>query len=149
MKKIVSALVTIASLIATPAAAGPDRISLLMGSKHAGAERHFEEFNPGIFATWEDRGAFDLSAGIFRNSFGKTSVAATAALPFYERGEFQASVFGGVAIYPGDGDEFLVHAGDLVPMGGLQARYRNVFVQIMPADNMTVIAAGVTMELGR
>ena len=58
-------------------------------------------------------------------------------------------MFGGLAIYPGDGDEFLVHAGDLVPMGGLQVRYRNIFVQIMPADNMTVIAAGVTMKLGR
>lgn len=141
--------IIIAALIAatSQASAGPDRLSLLIGSKHVGAERDFNEKNPGIFATWENRGAFDLSLGVYKNSFSHTSIAATAALPFYEKGEFQASVFGGLALYPGDGDEFMIHAGDVVPLGGLQVRYRNAFLQAMPAGDMTVISAGITVPL--
>lgn len=147
MKTIVIIAAILSAAIGTQASAGPDRLSLLVGSKHVGAEREFNEQNPGLFATWENRGAFDLSLGVYENSFSNVSIAATAALPVYEKGEFQASVFGGLALYPGDGDEFLVHAGDVVPLGGLQVRYRNVFVQAMPAGDMTVVAAGLTIPL--
>lgn len=134
--------------LSTPVAADPDRLSVLFGSAHPGARFDYEAANPGLFLTWEDRAlGLDYSIGVFRNSFGGASIAGTAALPLFERGEFQASVFGGVALYPGYGDHFAVHAGDLVPMAGLQARYRDGFVQIMPGKDMAVISLGLTFPL--
>lgn len=149
MKNQILAIAAIAVILSGPAQAGPDRLSLLVGSRHLGADRHFEESNPGLFLTWEDRHGVDLTVGAFRNSFGGTSVAATAAMPVFEHGGAQVSLFGGLAVYPGDGDQFEFHAGDIVPIGGLQARVGNMFLQALPAGGMTVIAAGVTMPLHR
>lgn len=150
--KIAAATLAISTLFAIPAAAGPDRISVLLASKHVGTDRHFEETNPGVFATWEDRTlGLDYSVGVYRNSFGNVSVATTAALPLFETERVQISVFAGAAIYPGDGDEFLYHAGDLVPMGGLQLRTGPLFVQVMPGGGNpdAIVAAGLTFPLGQ
>lgn len=132
-------------LLACPANAGPDRISFMLGSSHVGAMMSYEEINPGVFATWEDRAlGLDYSLGIYRNSFGRASVAATAALPLVKKPRFQADVFAGVALYPGNGKDFAYHAGDVVPIAGLQARLGNGYIQIMPGDGMTVVAFGLT-----
>lgn len=143
-------LATIMAL-AGAAEAEPDRISVLLGSQHPGANVTFEQVNPGIFLTWEDRGSLglDYSLGLYRNSYGRVSVAGTAALPIIERGAFQAALFGGLAVYPGDGDQFAVHAGDVVPIAGVQARLGDGFVQIMPGDGMAVVAFGLTFEAAR
>lgn len=140
----------LAAAVLAPVSAGadPDRLSILLGAQHPGAERSFEQSNPGIFFTWEDRAlGLDYSIGAYRNSFGRASVAATAALPVIERGQFQASVFAGLALYPGNGDEFALHAGDVVPIAGLQARLGHGFVQVMPGDGMAIISFGLTFPL--
>lgn len=138
------------SIFATSAIAEPDRVSILLGSKHIG-QSGFEEVNPGIIVTWEDRAwGLDYSLGAYRNSFGKGSVVATAALPIKTWKDGQLSAFGGLALYPGNGDNFLVHAGDVVPIGGLQIRHKNVFGMLMPGDSKdlkAILAFGVTFKL--
>ena len=138
-------IAVILAALATPAAADPDRLSILLGSAHPGADRAFEQVNPGVFLTWEDRAlGLDYSVGAYRNSFGRASIAATAALPVVEQGRFQLALFGGLALYPGNGDDFLYHAGDIVPIAGIQARLGHGFVQVMPGDGMAVVAFGLT-----
>lgn len=135
-------------LFATPVQARPDRISILLGSKHIGAIYAFEETNPGIFLTWEERFLkLDYSLGIYRNSFADISVAATAAFPIFERQETQLSVFAGLALYPETGDAFAVHYGDIVPIAGIQGRHQNMFLQIMPGSDMAIVAFGITFEI--
>ncbi len=148
MIRIAALALPIALLLAPPVAADPDRLSVLLGSQHPGAKRSYEQINPGLFLTWEDRAlGLDYSVGLFRNSYGRGSVAATAALPVIERGRFQAALFGGLAVYPGNGDNFALHAGDLVPIAGVQARLGPGFVQVMPGEDMAVVAFGMTLPL--
>ncbi len=54
-------------LFATALEAGPDRFSILLGSKHIGGTG-FNEVNPGFFVTWE-RERSSLSVGAFMNSY--------------------------------------------------------------------------------
>ena len=144
-------MIRIAALLAalaTPVVADPDRVSVLLGSAHPGADRTFEQVNPGVFLTWEDRAlGLDYSVGAYRNSYGRASIAATAALPVIDRGQFQLALFGGLALYPGNGADFAVHAGDVVPIAGLQARLGHGFVQVMPGDGMAVAAFGLTFPI--
>lgn len=131
--------------------AGPDRVSLLLGSHHVDAKYDFNERNPGVFLTWE-RSRVDWTVGVYDNSFGKPSVAVTAALPVtqWERGE--VSLFAGLALYPGDGRYFAVHAGDVVPIGGLQVRHGNVFMQVIPSDGVitdAIVSFGLTFQIGQ
>ena len=139
-------------LLTAPAHADPDRLSLLIGSAHVGGVG-FDGRNPGIFATWEDRAlGLDYSLGAYRNSYGRASVVATAALPVIDWRDGALSVFAGAAFYPGDGRRFAVHLGDVVPIGGVQIRHHNMFLQIMPSDGAAVdavIAGGITWEIGQ
>lgn len=131
------------------AQSGPDRLSVLMGSHHEGGWG-FETRTPGVFLTWEDIEGLDFSLGVYRNSYGRGSVAATAALPIRRWAFGEASVFLGAAWYPKDGRTFRVSLGDLVPVGGVQFRHRNWFWQIMPSDGQPVRAifsVGLTFEL--
>lgn len=140
----------IMAALAAPAHAGPDRVSILLGSHHVDPKMEFNERNLGMFATWE-RGQVDYSVGAYRNSFNKTSVAATVGYRFAEGGDWSLSAFVGAAHYPEDGRNFSVSAGDVVPIGGLQARYKNTFVSIMPSDGKStdaVVSFGLTFELG-
>ncbi len=143
----------IAASLAGPATAGPDRLSFLIGSEHIGATRPFEEVNPGVFVTWTNllwRGNLDLTAGAFRNSYGDGSLAVTTAYPFVRTENWGLEVFGGLAWYPGNGNQFSHSAGDVVPLAGLQARYRNVFVQAIPSGGNSVDAVmsfGLTFAL--
>jgi hypothetical protein len=111
-------------------AAAQDRISVTLGSHHTDDSYEWEEVNPGLFLTWE--GKVDLSAGTFLNSFGGPSIAATAYVPVVEWQGGECGGFLGAAWYPGYGEEFLIRAGDVVPMGGIQCRAGNVFAQVMP-----------------
>lgn len=137
------------ALMPAMACAAPDRISVLLGSNHIGAKIPFEQVNPGVFLTWE-RAHVDWTVGAYRNSFGKMSASLTAALPLARWHNGELSAFAGAALYPGDGYTFAVHAGDLVPIGGLQVRQGRVFMQVIPSDGRTVdaiVTFGLTFPL--
>lgn len=142
------------AIFALPAQAGPDRLSFLLGSHHVDAASEFEEVNPGVFLTWEDaamNGTLDLTAGVFRNSYDRGAAAVTLAFPVWETGAWQVDLFAGLAWYPEDGRRFRVSAGDVVPLGGLQVRWRNLFVQAIPQDGVEadlVLSFGVSFPLG-
>lgn len=145
-----NALILSLSLLATPAISDPDRVSVLIGSYHAGAPGQFNETNPGLFLTWETD-TLDYSVGVYHNSYGRTSVAATASIPVWSWDNGETSLFGGVAYYPVDGRRFAVHlGGDIVPLRGLQVRHGNLFGQIVPMDGQPVdilYTFGVTFAL--
>jgi len=145
------AALILAALIAfcAPAHADPDRLSILLGSAHVGGDG-FDGRNPGIALTWEDVGDFDLSVAAYRNSYGRGSLAVTAALPVIRWADGEAALFLGAALYPEDGRRFRFHVGDVVPVGGVQLRHRNLFLQIMPGDGRAmdaVVAGGVTFSI--
>ena len=133
------------ALTATPVLATPDRVSILLGSNHVGSTERFEEVNPGIFLTWDW-----LTVGAYRNSYGKVSVAVTGALPLLAWDTGELSAFAGAALYPGDGRHFAVSAGDVVPVGGLQLRQGNMFMQVIPSDGKVVdaiVSFGMTFDV--
>ena len=141
----------LATLLPVTAMAGPDRVSVLLGSEHFGATRDFQEFNPGVFLTWEQQ-TIDYTIGAFYNSYEGVSALAAVGYDFEIAPEFEIGAFLGLAHYPGEGDQFDVSVGDVVPIGGLQARYRNVFAQFIPADGASVdslLTFGLTFELNQ
>lgn len=133
-------------LAAAQAEAGPDRFSILLGSKHIGASG-FNEVNPGVFATWE-RGKVGYSIGAFVNSYEKGAVSATAHVPFKTWDGGMIGGFGGLAWYPDDGRRIETHiGGDIIAMGGLELRHKHVFVQYLPVidrNSKGVLSFGVT-----
>lgn len=137
----------------TAADAGPDQISILLGSHHVGATRDFEEFNPGVILTWREllwQNRLDVGIGAFRNSYGDASVVVTSAYPLVRNQTWGLDLFAALATYPGEGDQFSHSIGDVVPIAGLQARYRNVFVQAIPGGGRSVDAVvtyGLTFAL--
>lgn len=138
------AAVSLAAQLATalPAQAGPDSVSLLLGSHHVGASG-FEEVNPGVFVNWHGvafDGRVDLGFGAFRNSYGRGSVAVTAGLPMIREPEWGLDLFSALAWYPENGDQFNLAVGDIVPIVGVQARWRNAFVQAIPGGGGDVDA---------
>lgn len=135
------------------ALAGPDQVSILLGSEHIGATRSFEEFNPGVVLTWKQalwKNRLDIGVGAFRNSYGGGSVVITTAYPLIRNENWGLDLFAALATYPGNGDQFRVSWGDVVPIGGLQARYRNLFIQAIPGGGSSVDATlsyGLTFSL--
>ena len=140
-----------AALCATPAAAGPDRFSVLLGSKHLGASG-FNEINPGLFATWE-RGRIGYSLGAYLNSYDRGSLAAVAHLPVFQWNNGGMSAFGGLAWYPKDGHRFETHiGGDIVGIGGVEFRQGNVFMQVLPmvtGGAKGLVTFGLTWDVGQ
>ena len=139
------------ALLPTATMAGPDRISILLGSEHFGATREFQEFNPGIFLTWEER-ILNYSVGAYYNSYEDISALAAVGYDYEITPAFEIGVFAGLAHYPGEGDQFRVSAGDIVPIFGVQSRYGNVFTQWIPADGDSVdslLTFGLTFELSK
>ncbi|WP_272006358.1 hypothetical protein [Roseovarius sp. ZX-A-9] len=135
----VAGVMLMAALWAGLPANAQDRVSILLGSHHVNAPSSYEEFNPGAFLTWEQE-RFDWTVGGFRNSYGKGAVAAMVGMPIYERGVAQIALTGGLALYPGDGSRFDVHAGDVIPLAGVRARYGNAFMQVFPGDGSSMDA---------
>ena len=135
MMLILTILVMLAIILTflNPAHAEPQRISLLVGSHHT-VEGDFNEDNLGLFVSWDN-----VSVGAYKNSFSKTSVAATYDWHLNDH----VSLFAGAAYYPGNGENFLIHAGDIIPVVGARVIYGNVFVQAMPE----VISFGLTWEV--
>lgn len=145
---LLSLTLIFASLLPTGAFAGPDRLSVLLGSEHNGATRDFQEFNPGLFLTWERR--FNYSVGVYYNSYEDISPLVSVGYDWEVAPQLDLGAFFAVAVYPGEGDQFRTSVGDVVPFVGLQARYRNFFVQFIPADGDSVdslFTFGLTFEL--
>lgn len=94
---------------------------------------------------------FDV--GAFYNSYEKISLSAFAAVPLYRTEDVSIDLFGDLAWYPGTGLTFPVtSADDVIPTAGLQGRYNNLFVQIIPSDGVAadvIITAGVTYAVDR
>lgn len=137
-------------LSANPVLAGPDRISVLMGSHHANPGQSFEEFNPGVFLEWRSGGRHSYSVGAYRNSYGRGTVAAGVNYPILQRGAFQADIFAGAAHYPREGRTFAISAGDVVPMLGLRLRYRALYLLTLPGDGKVadfVVGYGLSFPL--
>lgn len=147
--KLVLALLGV--LFACAAQAGPDRISLLIGSHQVNSSYGFEEVNPGVFATWENP-HLHWTVGAYRNSYGRASISATVALPVVRWREGEVSLFAGAALYRKDGRNFALHWGDVVPIGGVQLRHRNLFMQVIPLDGNladAVVSVGVTFPINK
>lgn len=142
-------LALIAAFVAPSAAlAGPDRVAILLGSEHVNATIDFQEFNPGVFLIWE--GKYDFGVGVFYNSYEDVSVSVSTAYNFIKNEQFNFGVFGALAVYPGEGDRFDHSIGDIIPIVGLQARYGNVFTQLIPGGGQStdaVLTFGLTFSL--
>lgn len=141
--------IVVAVLLPSVALAGPDRASILLGTEHFDAAEDFREFNPGLFLTWEEE-TFDYSVGVFQNSYSNVSPLISIAYNIEVAPEFEVGAFAALALYPGEGDRFSLAVGDVVPLIGLQTRYRNFFAQLIPSDGDTadaVLAVGLTFAL--
>ena len=154
ISRILTCATVVAALFASQtASAGPDQVSILLGSEHVGATRSFEEVNPGVFLTWTEaalQNRADISVGVFRNSYGDGSLAVSMAWPLYRQQNVSLDLFGAIAWYPGNGDQFRHAIGDIVPIGGIQGRFGNVFFQAIPAGGDGVDATltfGLTFPL--
>lgn len=140
-----------AILAATPAMADPDKVYVLLGSHHTNMQPGYEPFvetNPGLMVLFE-RDNFDMVVGGYQNSFGKMSASVAAQKTLLKGRNAQLSAFAGVALYPGNGDNFLIHAGDLVPIIGLTVEVGPVFATILPGDGKShsaVVAYGLKVE---
>lgn len=137
----------VAVTLATVASA--DRISFSFASHHAGPCDCFNEINPGVFYTFEDRGMFDYTVGTAKNSYGGPGFYATAEYDFWEFENGEMSVFGGLVYYPGFGKFIPEILPDVAPIGGLQLRVGNVWAQAIPvgtADVDYVLTGGITFD---
>lgn len=140
------------SLLPLQSWADPDSVAVLLGSYHVNGSG-FEEFNPGVFVNWHGAafgGRVDLGFGGFRNSYDGFSAAVTSAYPLVRTQDWGLDLFAALAWYPGDGARFAHAIGDFVPIAGLQMRYRQVFVQAIPAGGDSVDATlsyGLVFEL--
>lgn len=125
-----------------------DSVYVLLASKHVGASYDFNEVNPGIFIEW-DGPHINKAVGVYKNSFGDVSTAALVSVPILQGSNWSVGLFGGVAYYPGTGDAFAYHYGDVVPIGGLQASVGSIIVQAMPggADMDAVLSVALRVPL--
>lgn len=131
MRKLVSTIVMFFLLGGAAAQAGPDRFSVLLGSRHVSASG-FNEVNPGLFATWEGK-RFGYTLGAFVNSYERGAVSATLHKPFWSWEGGALGGFSGLAWYPEDGRRIDTHlGGDIIAIGGIQLRHERVFVQFLP-----------------
>lgn len=131
------------------AQADPDRVSILLGSHHINAKRDFQEINPGVILTWE-RQRLGYSVGTYYNSYKDISVLGAVSYGVELAPELELGVFGGLAWYPGEGGQFDHSIGDAVPLAGVQTRYRNAFVQVIPAGGNALdglVTFGLTFGL--
>lgn len=143
-------MILLVLLLPGGALAGPDRLSLLLGSHHVNATETFEEVNPGLFLDWVRPDGLTLTAGVYRNSYGRTSVAAMVGREVWRSGAAGLEVFGGLAHYPVDGPKSPVAVGDVVPLAGLRFQHRDIVIIALPGDGAAtdlVLGFGLTLPL--
>ncbi|KJZ20228.1 hypothetical protein [Loktanella sp. S4079] len=135
----------IALLSASPVIAGgcrplqPDGVAVLLGSHHIQAQQDFNEFNPGVFLSW-DCDIANPRVGVHRNSMSEisTSISFTSDFLKLSKAGFDLHPFFGFAHYPGSGDEVPINVGksDIIPIVGLELTHEAVpaFIQYLPGD---------------
>lgn len=117
----------------------PDSASILIGSRHIGAEIDLNEDNLGLFVGWECHGA-TAKLGTYDNSFDKQSWALSLSSEYttLSAGGFNAALIGGVAHYPDTGRHEVtsINGSDVVMMGGIEFNHdaTPLTVQIYPLD---------------
>ncbi|WP_106743901.1 hypothetical protein [Yoonia maritima] len=117
----------------------PDGIAVLLGSHHVNAQQDFDEFNPGIFVSWNCDIA-SIRLGVHRNSFSNIATSATFTSDFISlsAGGFHVHPFVGIAHYPQTGSDTPISVGgsDIIGIGGLEFTHDKipVFVQYLPGD---------------
>ncbi len=155
-----------ALLIAAPAAAPaqdwrPDRAYVSLGSHHAGLDaadfgrNRWNEVNPGLILAWEDRFlGLNYAAGGFVNSFGDLSPFLGVSRFWQVSEDLSVGPFAALSDYGRNSKFFETRLGSsgVVVLGGVQANYRNVFVQVQPTGRTgggvgAVLAAGLTFGL--
>lgn len=143
------------SILATMASgqdAYPDRAYIPIGSSHAAldAEKYgtedFEEFNPGLVLSWEDRLFYlDYGAGVFRNSYGNTALTAMVQKSWDVSDDVTVALNVQFSDY-GDNARFLpIDISDRVGViPAAMVRYKNVFLQLQGP----VAVVGATFPIG-
>lgn len=129
-------------------------VAFNLGSKHVGAARHFDEFNPGIgigFTLPVDARGSEVGAemGQYHNSVGGNSVYGTGSLdtPVTDlgaRAQLRLGAFAGLAHYANARTKFsgggVPMIGDWVVVGGAQATIRiddtyDIRARVLPAGS--------------
>lgn len=113
----------------------------------------FNEFNPGLFLSWNDAIApsVDLTLGIYLNSYSRISTSITGHWHPIKGDQWSIGLFAGVAHYPIDGRRMTVHlGGDLLPILGIEIIAGNSFFQLIPqGSGASVISAGTTWKISK
>lgn len=143
--------------------AKPDRLYVPLASHHVNVDppaasgmSSWNEFNPGLIVTWEDRlGTLDYSAGVFLNSYEDVSAMVSVG-KMWDVGQVQLGASVIFADYGDNAQHFdnAIGSTDIVFLPAFQVNYRNVFAQIIPApqsngDTGAVLTAGLTFALGQ
>ena len=154
-------LLTATSAMATAQDWLPDRAYVNLGSYHAGLDpadfdvTRWNEFNPGIVFTWEDRFlGLGYSAGGFINSFGEASPYFSVSRLWQVGEDLSLGPFVSLSNYGANSRHFPSRIGssNFVVFGGVQANYRNAFLRVQPAPRhgggvAAVFAGGLTFSL--
>lgn len=136
----------------------PDRVYMPLASRHAMPPEAFghdrwEEVNPGLVLSWENRGpgrAVDLGVGVIRNSLGIVSPTISIGVSGALTDKFDVGVTGSLVYYGAEGDLASGHVGGGVMfVPALQARFGAGFVQLIPTPEGAVGLAGLTFPIGR
>lgn len=143
----------------------PDRVYLTFGSKHLNIDptnfgiASWNETNPGVIFTWEDRGRLGLnySLGAFQNSFADRSLfASTGKTWAIGETDLRLGFVVGLADYRQNARLIATQLGTSgwIVTGGAQIEYRNLFLQLQPAGRQVgggygaVLVTGVSFALG-
>lgn len=127
----------------------PERVSVPLISFHYGDwgdedKDSFNEFNPGLILTWENRAlGLDYSLGAYRDSYSATTSYAGISYMWEIQSDFHAGI--SLSYRNSDGDGFT----GFVP--SLQVSYRNSFATISNGfdngDSYGVISFGYSFAL--
>ncbi|RPE71064.1 hypothetical protein EDD53_0177 [Pacificibacter maritimus] len=141
--------VALAPLAATAdGSLAPDVLQIPLASHHFGdwgESSDFNEFNPGVILTWEDRLAgLNYSIGAYKDSKSATALHLSAA-KMWDIGQYtQAGIVGAYIHSFGDG-----YTG-IAP--SIQLNHKYIFVNVATGyddDFYGVVGTGITIPLGR
>ncbi len=143
----------------------PDRVYITLASRHLNIDptlfgrADWNEFNPGVILTWEDRGQLGLnySLGLFQNSYADRALFAGIGKTWeiVESG-VKLGFVTGLADY-GQNARLIgtqIGSSGWIITGGAQLEYRNIFLQLQPAGPQAgggmgaVLVGGLSIPLG-
>jgi len=152
-------LAMLALMTAPVQAQAQDAISFTLGSRHINSTLEYNEFNPGVFYTWEE----GYTVGAYINSYTGVGLYGGGEWAIGAVGPVELSAFAGLALYQeinmdvvwtdkSRQDEAVFKKGAfLVPMAGIRATVGNVFLNVTPFGDDTfdgLLSMGLTFDLG-